>query len=482
MTNLKVLMVTSECTPFAKTGGLADVVGTLPKQLNALGMDCRVIMPLYRQVKEKYIDSLEFIRWSTIRMGWRSVYTGVFRLEYEGVLYYFIDNEFYFNNPTIYTEYSYDIERFSFFQRAVLDVLGEGIDFLPDILHCHDWQSGMIPCLLDAHFKPYGYFNDVKTVYTIHNLKYQGIHGVNQIADLMDLPSEYMTEYGVLSDGVPNFMKAGIVYADYITTVSPTYAQEIFMPYYGESLDHVLRNFSYKVRGILNGIDMDEWNPETDTYLEYPYSLESYMEGKMKNKRAMQEAMDLERVSDVPMITMVSRLVDQKGLDLILRILDELLELDCQVLILGTGDGEYEHQLYEMEKRHPRNMRSLIMYSNDLSHKLYAAGDIFLMPSLFEPCGLSQMISMRYGNIPLVRETGGLKDTVKPYDLTTGEGNGFSFPNINAHDMLFLLKFAMDIYKNQPEDWKRLVQNAMQEDFSWERSAKAYKELYDSLA
>ncbi len=481
MSMTKILMAASECAPFAKTGGLADVVGALPAQLNKLGMDCRVIMPLYRTVKEKYIKDLTFVRWTTIKIGWRSMYSGLFTMEYEGVQYYFIDNEFYFNNQSIYTEYSYDIERFSFFQRAVLDALGAPMNFYPDVLHCHDWQTGMIPCLLDAHFRPHGYFTEMRTVYTIHNLKYQGVHGVNQIADLMDLPSRYMTDYGILKDGVPNFMKAGIVYSDMVTTVSPTYAKEIFLPFYGEGLDGVLRNYSYKVHGILNGIDLEIWNPATDEFLEKTYSSEDYLKGKAANKRAMQEAMDLERVPDVPLVTMITRLVDQKGLDLVLRVLDEIMEEDIQMIILGTGDGYYENELRQAERRHQSNLRACIMYSNDMSHRLYAAGDIFLMPSIFEPCGLSQMISMRYGNVPLVRATGGLKDTVQAFDHTTGEGNGFSFPNINAHDMMYLLKDAIKLYKEEPENWDVLVHNAMGTDFSWESSAKEYQSLYEQL-
>ncbi len=481
MSATKILMAASECAPFAKTGGLADVVGALPAQLNKLGMDCRVILPLYRTIKEKYIKDLTFVRWTTIKIGWRSMYSGLFTLEHEGVTFYFIDNEFYFNNQSIYTEYSYDIERFSFFQRAVLDALGAPMNFYPDVLHCHDWQTGMIPCLLDAHFKPHGYFTDMRTVYTIHNLKYQGVHGVNQIADLMDLPSRYMTDYGILKDGVPNFMKAGIVYSDLVTTVSPTYAKEIFLPFYGEGLDGVLRNYSYKVHGILNGIDLDVWNPATDEYLDANFSADNYLKGKAANKRAMQEALDLERVPDVPMITMITRLVDQKGLDLLLRVLDEIMDLDIQMIILGTGDGYYENELRQAERRHQANLRACIMYSNDMSHRLYAAGDLFLMPSVFEPCGLSQMISMRYANIPLVRATGGLKDTVQAFDHTTGEGNGFSFPNINAHDMMFLLKDAVKLYQEEPENWDILVKNAMATDFSWESSAKTYQELYESL-
>lgn len=481
MSKTKILMVASECAPFAKTGGLADVVGVLPAQLNALGMDCRVILPLYRQIKEKYIQDLHFMRWTTLKIGWRSMYSGLFTLEHEGVTYYFIDNEFYFNSQSIYTEYSYDIERFSFFQRAVLDAMGAPMNFYPDIIHAHDWQAGMIACLLDAHFRPHGYFTELRTVYTIHNLKYQGIHGVNQIADLMDLPSRYMTDYGILKDGVPNFMKAGIVYSDLVTTVSPTYAKEIFLPFYGEGLDWVLRNYSYKVHGILNGIDVDVWNPDTDEFLDKTYNMDNYKEGKKANKLAMQEAMDLERNPDKPLITMISRLVDQKGLDLILRVVDEILEEDCQFILLGTGDSYYENELRQVENRHHGNMRSLIMYSNDMSHRLYAAGDIFLMPSIFEPCGLSQMISMRYGNIPLVRATGGLSDTVQPFNKETGEGNGFSFPNINAHDMLFLLKDAMNLYREDKKAWDTLTKNAMAGDYSWPTSAKRYAELYQNL-
>lgn len=474
-------MVASECTPFAKIGGLADVVGTLPPKLNKAGLDCRVILPLYRQIKDEYVHSMKFLRWTTIKMGWRAVYCGVFSMEHEGVQFYFIDNEFYFNTDTIYTEYSYDIERYSFFQRAVLDCMGSGIDFFPDIVHCHDWQAGMIPCLLDAHYKPHGYFVDVKTVYTIHNLKYQGIHGVEQIADFMDLPSTYFTEYGVLKDGVPNFMKAGIVYSDFVTTVSPTYAKEIFMPFYGEGLDATLRNFSYKVKGILNGIDMDTWNPMNDPFLDQKYSVIDWELGKQTNKLAMQRFLGLKENKDVPLITFISRLVDQKGIDLILHVIDELAAEDCQIIMMGTGDQEYEDLLRQAGERHHHNVRSMILYSNELSHKVYAAGDIFLMPSIFEPCGLSQMIAMRYGNVPLVRETGGLKDTVFAYNPETKEGNGFSFPNINAHDMLFLLKDAMRMYRNQKDHWKIMVERGMTMDLSWDRSAADYKALYDEL-
>lgn len=481
MENKKILMVTSECVPFAKTGGLADVLGVLPKKINEFGNDCRVILPLYRQIKEKYIDELEFIRWTTIHMGWRTMYSGLFKKEHDGVIYYFIDNEFYFNTPSIYTDYSFDIERFSFFQRAVLDALGEPMDFYPDILHCHDWQTGMIPCLLDAHYKPNGYFLDIKTVYTIHNLQYQGVHGVSQIADFMDLPSSYLTEYGVLHNGVPNFMKAGIVYSDLITTVSPNYAKEIMTSFYGKGLNGVLKGFEYKVKGILNGIDMDSYNPETDPDIVKNYNLDTVYNDKVENKLAMQRELALEENKDIPLITMVTRLVDQKGLDLLIRVVDEMMKENCQMVVLGTGDGYYDHEMYLAEERNKKNFRGCVMYDSAMSRRLYAAGDIFLMPSIFEPCGLSQMIAMRYGNVPFVRDTGGLKDTVIAYNIETGEGNGFSFPNINAHDMLFLMKKALNLYQNDKNSWNNIIRNGMVGDYSWDKSAREYNQSYDEL-
>ena len=479
----KVLMVTPECVLFVKTGGLADVVGVLPKILNKLGNDVRVILPLYSQFKYKYVRDMTFIRWTTVKMGWRNVYSGLFKLKVDGVTYYFIDNEAYFDNPSVYTDdIRFDIERFSFFQRAVLDALGEPMDFYPDIIHCHDWQTAMIPVLLDSQFKPFGYFTNVKTVFTIHNLKYQGVYGMEEVADYLDLPRNYLTEWGVLHNGDVNFMKSGIVYADLVTTVSPTYSQEIMMPFYGEGLDGILRNFSYKVRGVLNGIDVESYNPATDVAITKNYDAKTVFEDKAKNKIDMQKDMALEVDPDKPLTTMVSRLVSQKGFDLIIRIIDELMQEDVQFILLGTGDGHYEYEMYLAEQRNHKNLRSVILYDDNLARKLYAAGDIFLMPSIFEPCGLSQMIAMRYGNVPLVRETGGLKDTVEPYNVQTGEGNGFSFPNINAHEMLFLLKDALNLYHNsRDEHWKKIVQNAMAEDFSWTRSAKEYDKLYDQV-
>ena len=479
MTDPKVLMVTSECVPFAKTGGLADVVGALPAKLIEQGTDVRVVLPLYKKIKDQYGPQLTFVRWSMIRMGWRTMYSGLFTLDLGGVTYYFIDNEYYFNHDQIYLDYQFDIERFTFFQRAVLESVGEPMDFHPDVIHCHDWQTGLIPVLLDAHYHPYGYLTDVKTVYTIHNIKYQGIHSADVVADYSDLPWQYINEYGVLKDGVANFMKAGIVYANRVSTVSPSYAKEILTPFYGEGLDTVLRSYQFKLTGILNGIDLNIYNPETDPNIAQNYSVKTVGKGKAAAKMALQEEMGLKVDEDLPLFTIITRLVDQKGVDLILRIIDEFLETEeAQFVLVGTGDPHYENELRAVEARHPENCRMHIDFNVKLSHRVYAAGDFFLMPSIYEPCGLSQMISMRYGNLPIVRETGGLRDTVIPYNEFTGEGTGFSFQNVNAHELLYKMQEALQVRAESPDAYETLIESAMTADFSWDQSALAYRDLY----
>lgn len=481
MEPLRILHVGSEVAPYAKVGGLADVLAVLPSQLNRLGMDARVIMPLYKQIRDKYWSSLEFVRHGYVKMGWRDQYSGLYKMVVDGVTMYFIDNEYYFYHEKIYLEYTFDIERFSFFQRAVLEVLGMPMGFQPDVIHCNDWQSGLIPALLQAHYKPSGYHRDVKTVFTIHNLEYQGIHGADYVADLCDLSAEYMNQYGILHDGVANFMKGGIVYANAVTTVSPTYSQEILTVFYGEGLETVLQNFSFKLSGILNGLDLERYNPETDIRIKTRYNFENFKAGKRENKLALQEELGLSPRADVPLLAMISRLVDQKGLDLLLHILDEFLEEDVQLVVLGTGEKQYEDRLAAIAARHAENMVAAIRFDGDLSHRIYAGSDIFLMPSIFEPCGLSQMISMRYGTIPVVRETGGLKDTVIPYNQYTGEGDGFSFTNINAHEFLFTVKAACTMWRENDQVWQGLVKAAMTKDFSWEQSAQTYVELFAKL-
>ena len=481
MNKVKVLFVSSEVYPFAKVGGLADVVGALPVELQHHHCDARVIMPLYKSVKQKHEHNLDFIGWKMIKMGWRSLYAGLYTLTMNGVQFYFVDNEYYFNFDQVYVEYVFDIERFCFFQRAVLDFMGDFMGFEPDVLHCNDWQAGMMPLLLDAHYKKYGYHTNMKTVYTIHNLKYQGIHGIEVIQDLLDLPSEYLTDELSIKDGAVNFMKAGIVYSNSVTTVSPTYAYEIMTDYYGEGLNHTLQRYAYKVSGILNGINAEEYNPSKDSMIPKKYSIKTYEEGKAANKKSVQEQLGLEVNPGAPLCTMISRLVDQKGLDLLLRVVEEMLYDGMQIVILGTGDAYYERSLADIAARNPGKMCACISFDNGLAHTLYAGSDIFLMPSLFEPCGLSQLIAMTYGTIPIVRETGGLRDTVVPYNEFTGEGNGFSFANINAHEFLFVTKYACDLYRHNKPVWNKLIEEGMKADYSWKHSAEEYAGLYSFI-
>ena len=481
MKRIKVLMIASEMAPFAKVGGLADVVGTLPRHLNANGCDARVILPLYRKIKERYAEQLVFLRWNMLRMGWRTLYSGLFRMDHEGVTVYFIDNEFYFGHDSVYLDYSFDIERFSFFQRAVLEALGTPMDFEPDILQCNDWQAGMVPCLLEAHYRSQGFHQEVKTVFTIHNLKYQGIHGVENIADLMDMPQQYLTEDGALKDGVPNFMKAGIVFADSVTTVSPSYAEEILTTQYGEGLDGILRQYAFKVRGILNGIDVEEFDPSTDPSISGNYGLDSWRQGKAVDKRNLQVEMGLAVDPDVPLAVMISRLVEQKGIDLLIHVLDRLIDDGMQVVVQGTGDPFYEWLLAEASARNKGAMAAVFAYDNALAHRIYAAGDLFLMPSLFEPCGLSQMVAMRYGTVPVVRETGGLKDTVRAYNRFTGEGSGFTFSVADAEELLQAVRAACGVYRGSRPAWESLVESGMRGDFTWDSSAAAYAGLFARL-
>ncbi|MDD4323457.1 MAG: glycogen synthase [Eubacteriales bacterium] len=478
---MKILFISSEMNPLAATGGLGDVVGSLPRVLRQKGHDARVIMPLYRQIKRDYFEDLKFMRWAMIKLGWRTMYSGLFRLDLDGLPVYLIDNEFYFGHDNLYIDYSFDIERFSFFQRAVLEALGEEMEFEPDILHLNDWQTGMIPVVLEAHYKAKGFHENVNCVMTIHNLKYQGIHGREQILDLFDLPESYMSEAGILKDGVPNFLKTGIQFSNRVTTVSPNYAKEIMTDYYGEGLNGLLAAQGWKVSGILNGIDTDSYNPETDPEIPSNYGPQAWKRGKAACKKALQTELGLAVEAKTPLFVMVSRLVEQKGIDLLLHIVDELLEEDVQLAVLGTGNHEYERRLTEAAGRHPDKMRALITFDSKLARRMYSGGDLYLMPSLFEPCGLSQMISMRYGTLPIVRQTGGLADTVQAYNKFQNTGTGFGFLNINAHELLFTSKEAAGVYRNNPDAWNNMVFAAMNCDFSWDKSADEYIKLYKEI-
>ena len=475
---MRILFVSSEMAPLAKTGGLGDVVSALPQALRALGHDCRVAIPLYKQIKDQYMNQLRFRRWSMINMGWRTMYTGLFEMDVMGVPVYLIDNEYYFGHDGIYLDYAFDIERFSFFQRAVLEALGEPMGFEPDILHLNDWQTGMIPVTLEAHYKSHDYHKDLCSILTIHNLKFQGIHGRERILDLFDLPEKYMNESAVLKDGVPNFLKAGITFSNRVTTVSPSYAEEIMMDYYGEGLNGILGAQRWKVCGILNGIDSLSYDPATDRALSQNYGLKDWREGKAANKTALQAQLGLEVNPELPLLCMISRLSDQKGVDLLLYVADEILAMPLQLVVIGTGEARYEEGLRHVEERHPDKMRALIEFDEGLARKLYAASDLLLMPSVFEPCGLSQMLAMRYGTLPIVRETGGLRDTVRPYNKFDGSGNGFSFRNINAHELLYTCQHAIALYYDDRAAWDKLVESALKEDFSWKESALKYLDLY----
>ncbi|MCR4766744.1 MAG: glycogen synthase [Saccharofermentans sp.] len=478
---MKVLFASSECSPFVKVGGLADVVGSLPVELNKQGVDARVIIPLYKKIKVKYSDKLQFLGWKMVHMGWRSLYAGLFSLEVNGVIFYFIDNEYYFNFDQIYVDYVFDIERYCFYQRAVLDFMGDFMNFEPNVLHCNDWQTGMMPMLLDCHFKKNGYHTNVQTVYTIHNLKYQGVHSIDVVREMLDLPDDYLREDFCIKDKAINFMKAGIVFSNSVTTVSPTYAYEIMTDYYGEGLNYTLQKYAYKVSGIINGMNDLEYDPSKDDKIPMKYSIKNYKAGKAACKKSLQEQLKLEVNPGAPLCAMISRLVDQKGLDLLLYVLEEMLYDGMQVVILGTGDPYYERALVDIANRNPGKMCACIDFDSGLAHTIYAASDIFLMPSIFEPCGLSQLCSMAYGSVPVVRETGGLKDTVTPYNEYTGEGNGFSFANINAHEFLFVTKYAADIYRHHPDVWDKIIEAGMKGDYSWKKSAGEYAGLYSLI-
>ncbi len=477
----KILFVASEGVPFIKTGGLADVVGSLPKCIDKEYFDVRVIIPKYACMKQEMKDKLQYITNFYMDYNWKNEYVGIFEAQIDGVHYYFIDNEFYFSGPSPYCgDPRFEIEKYAYFSKAALSALPV-IGFQPDVVHCHDWQTGLIPVYLKERFREGDFYRNMKSVITIHNLKFQGKWDTKTVQSITGLPEYYFTPDKLEAYKDANLLKGGIVFADAVTTVSDTYAQEIKTPFYGEGLDGLLRARSGNLRGIVNGIDYDDFNPETDKYIVKPYNAVNFRKEKVKNKRALQEELGL-RVDDKKMmIGLISRLTDQKGLDLIAYMMDELCQDDIQLVVLGTGEERYENMFRHFDWKYSDKVSANIFYSEALSHKIYASCDAFLMPSLFEPCGLSQLMSLRYGTVPIVRETGGLKDTVQPYNEYESSGTGFSFTNYNAHEMLNTIRYAEHIYYDKKREWNKIVDRAMAADFSWNVSAKKYQEMYDWL-
>ena len=478
---MKVLYVTAECWPFAKTGGLGDVAYALPKALKKEGVDVRVIMPKYSTIPTYLKDQLKKVGEFSVDVSWRSQYCGLEQMELDGVTFYFVDNEYYFKRDGAESIYGHgdDAERFIFFTNAVLKSIDK-LGFYPDVINASDWHTGMLPLFLKEKYSHLPKYKNIKTMYTIHNLQYQGIFGREILGDVLDIDFKHFNNGDIEYYGNINFMKAGINFADKVSTVSPSYAEEIKTEFYGNSLDGLINANSHKLIGILNGLDYDINNPKTDKNLFENYDVKS-IDKKVKNKLELQKLLKLEVNPDIPMVGIVSRLVSQKGLDLIDFMMPEIVNENMQLVVLGTGDNEYQSMFHYYDSHYPNKVSANITFDSSLAQQIYAASDIFLMPSLFEPCGIGQMIAMRYGTLPIVRETGGLKDTVIPYNEYTKEGNGFSFANYNAHEMFFTLQRALKLYQEDKEAWNTLVENAMNTDNSWSKSAKEYIETYKSL-
>ena len=475
---MKILYATSEAVPFCKTGGLADVAGSLPAALAAGGAEVAVVLPLYQKVRERYGHELNFVCYDYVDLAWRHSYCGLFSLERDGVTWYFLDNEQYFNRPDLYG-YMDDGERFGFFSRAVVQML-DHMKFWPEVIHCNDWQTALVPVYLKDDGVRIDRYRSIRTVLTIHNIEYQGRYGKQTLGDLFGLDHGWADDGTILMDGDVNLLKGAILCADAVNAVSPTYANELKMPYFAHRLDSIMRQCGYKVSGVLNGIDMKRYDPATDSHIACNYSIDD-MSGKEQCKAELQKMMGLRQEPYTPIVGMVSRLVGHKGLDLLCEVIHDLMEMPMQLVILGKGDRKYEEFFNWAAQQYPGRMAVRLDYNEDLSMAIYAGADLFLMPSKSEPCGLSQMIAMRYGTVPIVRETGGLKDTVQPYEAWRDAGNGFTFANYASGDMLYVVREAVYLYKDYPDAFGRLRRRAMESDFSWERSAGEYLRIYASV-
>lgn len=475
---MKILFVSSEALPLSKTGGLADVAFSLPKALAEEDVDIRVITPYYSTIATALVEHADFLGSKTIHMNWRNQYMGVHEIRYGKVVYYLIDNEYYFKRDQLYGYFD-DGERFSFFSKAVLEAI-DMTHFEPDVIHLNDWHTAIVPYLLKTQFAKDPRYAQTKSVFTIHNLKYQGVFERGFLEDMFGPESAFHGDGRLVFGSGINFMKAGIRFADKITTVSETYAEEILTPYFGEKLEWDLNYRRHDLVGLTNGIDYDDYNPKTDARLFFNYDHNS-PEGKRANKAKLQSLSGLTVDENAPLIAIVSRLVDSKGFDLIERVMPEMFELGVQMIVLGTGDYHYENLFKYYSQRFPNRLKVYVEFNATLAQRIYAGSDLFLMPSRFEPCGLGQLIALRYGSIPIVRETGGLKDTVVPYNRFTGEGTGFTFTNYNAHEMLDQIRDAVQLFQTKQENWNALVRQAMSADHSWKRSAHHYLEIYRNL-
>ncbi len=475
---MKVLYAASEAVPFCKTGGLADVAGSLPPALAAQGVETAVILPLYRRVKERFADRLTFLCYDYVDLAWRHAYCGLFSLKKDGVTWYFLDNEQYFGRPELYG-CADDGERFGFFSRAVVKML-DHLDFWPDVIHCNDWQTALIPIYLKDDGVREERYRSVRTVLTIHNIEYQGRYDPYCLGGLFGLDRGWVDDGTLLLDGDLNLLKGAILTADAVNAVSPTYAQELKNPYFAHRMEGILTQCGYKLSGVLNGIDMKLYDPAADPRIAANYTAEN-ISGKAADKAELQKALGLRPEPETPIIAMVSRLVTHKGLDLIREVMGDIMELPVQFVLLGSGDAAYEDFFRHAAERWPERMSIRLGYDEALSMAIYAGADLFLMPSRSEPCGLSQMIAMRYGTVPIVRETGGLKDTVQPYEAWRDAGTGFTFANYSSADMLHVLREAAYLYKDYPDAFARLRRRAMERDFSWNRSAGDYLKIYAAV-
>lgn len=472
---MNVLFISTEAAPFAKSGGLGDVIGALPKELKAQGVEARVMLPLYKSIHDKYINEMTYLTNYEVALSWRRQYCGLFQMEYGGITFYFIDNEQYFHRDGYYGYYD-DGERFAWYSKACLETL-KHIAFEPDILHCSEWQTALSPVYLKTLYRDDPGYTRLRTVFTIHNIEYQGVFGPETLADLFGIDKK---DAGlVLYNKDINAMKGAIVACDKLTTVSPTYAEEIRYPFYGRGLEQIIKENEYKLSGILNGIDQTLFSPSKDKLIAENFTLKTVDKKKM-NKKALQQRLGLAEDENVPIIAMVGRLAVHKGIDLVIRTFDDMMKKPIQFVLLGTGEKKYEDFFNMKAYDYGDRAAAVTAFSNDLANQIYAGADLFLMPSVSEPCGLSQMIAMRYGTIPVVRETGGLKDTVHAYNPQTGKGNGVTFASVNAHDMLDAITRALELYCDG-KSWSKLTANAMRSDFSWKSSAQRYVEIYEDL-